>query len=93
MKELNAGRMKLIGQIIAECGDYEVRKYIDEVTKSISDVWSVADVIDYCENHAEIECTEDQALDVLVKMKDNHDCNYGLTWGLMVNAVEAVIGE
>lgn len=93
MQQLTEQQKETIKQVIAESNDYLVRKYIDELTNSISDVWSIDDVLDYCVNHAEIECTEEQAHDVLDYMESRHDANHGYTWDIMTIAVETVLGD
>ena len=51
----------------------------DAEGNTISIVWSIDDVMEQAKQD-EKEITEDQARKVLKMMKDNHDCNYGITW-------------
>jgi len=93
MNNLTEEQKDTIKKLISESSDYLVRSYIDELTKAISDVWSVADVLDYCENHAGIECSEQQAWEALLMMRENYDINWGYTWNGMVHAVDEIVGN
>ncbi|HEY9341914.1 MAG TPA: hypothetical protein VIQ23_10050 [Hanamia sp.] len=57
----------------------EDRSNDDADGNTISIVWSIDDVMEQAKQD-EKEITEDQARKVLKMMKDNHDCNYGITW-------------
>jgi chromosomal replication initiation ATPase DnaA len=51
----------------------------DAKDNTISIVWSIEDVTEQARKDGK-EITEDQAREILQMMKDNHDCNFGITW-------------
>lgn len=93
MNSLTEEQKETIKRLISDSSDYLVRNYIDELTSSISDVWCVDDVINYCNDYRESEFNEQQALDVLSIMKDKYDPNWGFTWAGLVNAVNMVLED
>ena len=58
---------------------FNARPIEDAKGNTISIVWGIDDVMEQAKQD-EKEITEDQARKVLKMMKDNHDCNYGITW-------------
>ena len=91
-EKIQSARAKLINVIFKN--GYELQEHTSRLIKSkskrallnddaegntISIVWSIDDVMERAKQD-EKEITEDQARKVLKMMKDNHDCNYGITW-------------
>ena len=91
-EKIQSARAKLINVIFKN--GYELQEHTSRLIKSkskrallnddaegntISIVWSIDDVMEQAKQD-EKEITEDQARKVLKMMKDNHDCNYGITW-------------
>lgn len=42
-------------------------------------IWDVEDVLSRADDLG-ISCSEEQALNILTKIGDAHDCNFGVTW-------------
>ena len=91
-EKIQSARAKLINVIFKN--GYELQEHTSRLIKSkskrallnddaegntISIVWGIDDVMERAKQD-EKEITEDQARKVLKMMKDNHDCNYGITW-------------
>lgn len=57
-------------------------------TDQIADVWHIDDV-----KAQKPSLTEDQAREVLDRVMDTHDANYGINWGILDVNIAALFGE
>lgn len=83
---------QVINHIVQSGRAHELRKYIDQLTDSISDVWSPEDVISYCTDLIKpIECSYSDAVQVLAHMEHHHDAELGYNWDVLAHAVGHVL--
>lgn len=54
--------------------EIDIHSYLAE-RKQIADIWGIEDV-----QSIRPDLNPERAWEVLVLVKDNHDCNYGITW-------------
>jgi len=66
----------------------EIIKEIER--KQISVPWTVDDVYFAAESALidSVQLTEDQAIEILRKMEEEHDCEIGLNWDVLLDTVE-----
>ena len=48
--------------------------------QTINFTWSTINVQQRAKEAYALDLTDDQAWDILQRIKDNYDCNYGVTW-------------
>lgn len=74
-------------------------KSVVELNKNQIEIkWHVDDVIaqakENIENGAKYPVpTKEQARDILKIVKNNHDCNYGITWDHITDAIEIIFDD
>ena len=56
------------------------------------DIWSVGDVMERA-GEREIEVTREEAEMILEDMQHHHDCNYGMNWQALDNAIDGIVGD
>ncbi len=62
-------------------------------TNSIAIIWDIQDVRGQLESlnenyQIELELSDDDCMEVLQRVVDNHDANYGVNWDSLYNAIE-----
>lgn len=67
-------------------------KQHEDGTVYISNNWYVTDVESKCET-MEVTLTEEEKVEVLDRVADSFDANYGITWDSFEYAIETVIEE
>lgn len=87
---LTSYQTTVINDIVKSGQAFALRAYIDQVADSISDTWTVHDVIDYCSSN-DIPITFTQAAKVLDYMQDNYDANIGYNTDVLAAAVQEVV--
>lgn len=87
---LTSYQTTVINDIVKSGQAFALRAYIDQVADSISDTWTVHDVIDYCSSN-DIPITFTQAAKVLDYMRDNYDSDIGYNTDVLAAAVQEVV--
>ena len=62
------------------------------VDKTIHIIWSIEDVQQRAEDNG-VELTEDEQKEALALVEKYHDCNYGVTWESLDNAIHSVVSN
>jgi len=71
-----------------------IKKYEQDFNegKAIAIIWCTDDV-KHRALESKIKLTEQECIDVLSVIKNNHDCNYGLTWETIDTVVDDIVKE
>ena len=67
-------------------------KYTEDNIPYISNDWHIEDVEMMCEQ-MEVTLTEDEMEDVLHRVANSFDANYGITWDSFEYAIDSIVGS
>ena len=56
----------------------------------INITWTSKDILDHARDGMDMELTIEQARDVLRRIGDTHDAEYGITWDTITDAIEYI---
>ena len=56
----------------------------------INITWTSKDILDHARDGMDMELTIEQARDVLRRIGDTHDAEYGITWYTITDAIEYI---
>ena len=56
----------------------------------INITWTSKDILDHARDGMDMELTIEQARDVLRRIGDTHDAEYGITWETITDAIEYI---
>jgi len=56
----------------------------------INITWTSKDILDHARDGMDMELTIEQARDVLRRIGEHHDAEYGITWDTITDAIEYI---